>query len=342
MGAEKSRACSAPWPRFPAKDHHRIDFKWSPKLVESNVFLEACMGLRTALFVMAALGTALQGADINVGGSDRSYDLSVPAGKGPWPLVMALHGGGGRASRMERLTGLGALGAKEGFAVVYPEAQGRHWNDGRTDFQLESVADDVAFLMALRSRLVAEHVADPTRIYLCGISNGGLMALRMACEQGGLFAAVGVVAMNMSAAYDCYPPISVPICFIDGDTDPLVPHEGGEIRLFKRGKPRGRVRSFEDSLAFWAKVNHAMSHPEVMVLQPLDPKDACSVERWHYETGPQGAEVLAYLVKGGGHAWPGGWKYLPEFLVGKRTNNLDASAALWQFFSRNQRPASIN
>jgi polyhydroxybutyrate depolymerase len=300
---------------------------------------EAGMRIRALGLFMLAARLGLGASSLNVGGLERNYILTRPQGQGPWPLVIALHGGGGRISQMERLTGLGALGEKEGFAVAYPEAMDKHWNDGRSDFKLESNSDDVAFLLALRDRLIQDKVADPHQIYLCGISNGGLMALRMACEQGGLFAGVGVVSMNMSAAYDCYPVISVPICFIDGDEDPLVPHGGGDIRLFKRGKSRGKVRSFDDTLAYWARVNHTRPHPEIMDLPVLDPDDPCSIQRLHYESGPGGAEVLAYLVRGGGHAWPGGWKYLPSFLVGRRSTNLNASAALWQFFSRNRRDA---
>jgi len=288
-------------------------------------------------FVTMAFSVNLAAASLNVSGLDRGYILQTPEGKGPWPLVMALHGGGGTASRMEKLTGLGKLGKDEGFAVVYPDAIDKHWNDGRGDFKVESDADDVAFLLALRSRLVADRVADPERVYLCGISNGGMMTLRLACEQGGLFAAAGVVAMNMSASYDCAPMIGLPICFIDGDEDPLVPHAGGEIRLFKHGKARGKVRSFEESVAFWAKVNRVPSHPEVSLLPDLDPQDETRVERWHYEAGPSGTEVLAFLVKGGGHAWPGGWKYLPAFMVGRRSMDINASNELWQFFSRHKR-----
>ena len=290
------------------------------------------MKLSAFSFLFFALAASLPAANLMVGGLERSYFLETPDGRGPWPVIIALHGGGGKASQMEKLTGLGALGKREGFAVAYPEAKDKHWNDGRTDFKGESQADDAAFLMALRAKLVAEQLADPARIYLCGISNGGMMSLRMACEHSDAFAAVGVVAMNMSAAFDCAPQGPVPICFIKGDEDPLVPQDGGEIRLFKHGRARGKVRSFDESLAFWAKVNHCDLQPEISLLPDKDPSDGCRVESWNYEPSKDGVELKAFLIKGGGHAWPGGWKYLPDFLVGRRSMDIDASAELWGFF----------
>ncbi len=57
------------------------------------------------------------------GGLTRTYRIHIPPAytpAKPIPLVLALHGGGGRGVSMERLTGLSPIADKAGFIVVYP------------------------------------------------------------------------------------------------------------------------------------------------------------------------------------------------------------------------------
>jgi polyhydroxybutyrate depolymerase len=49
------------------------------------------------------------------------------------------------------------------------------------------------------------------------------------------------------------------------------------------------------------------------------------------------AAVVLYRIEGGGHAWPGGQQYLPEKIIGKTSQNLDASAVIWEFFQGSTR-----
>ena len=44
------------------------------------------------------------------------------------------------------------------------------------------------------------------------------------------------------------------------------------------------------------------------------------------------APPLVVALHGGGHTWPGGYQYLPEFLIGKTNRDLDASETIWNFF----------
>ena len=85
----------------------------------------------------------------------------------------------------------------------------------------------------------------------------------------------------------------------------------------------------EASLNFWLKQNRVIALPRVTLLPDLDPDDATRVELRNY--GPD--QVLAYVVKNGGHAWPGGWKYLGEWAIGKVSRDFNASTALLEFFS---------
>lgn len=270
-------------------------------------------------------------------GLERSYYLREPQGLDKarkLPLVLALHGGGGVGEKMNKLTGLSDLGEKEGFLAVFPEGVGRNWNDGRPgDFSKahRDHIDDVGFINALVEKLKTEYPVDPRRVYACGISNGAMMCFRLACEMAGTFAAVAAVGGSMPENLPglCHPEKPVAVMVIFGRQDPLVPYGGGYVSVL--GRKRGKVVPVEESLEFWARVNHCDLPEEAEALPDLDSKDGTRV----FKRSCGKVEIL--LVEGGGHTWPGGWQYLWEFLVGKTSRDFNASETIWKFFQRNHR-----
>ena len=160
-----------------------------------------------ACLTVAGLGSSplLAGADgdtprttvsreLDVLGASRGYLLDAPPRKGQTvPTVIVLHGDGGTPFQISQYFGFGPVAAREGFAVAYPEAKSRMWNDVRFVDQAKSLttrgAEDVAFLNLLVDDLVKAGIADPRRIYLTGLSNGGFMAMTMACLSPKRFAA---------------------------------------------------------------------------------------------------------------------------------------------------------
>src|SRR5262245_14096167 len=132
----------------------------------------------------------------------RLYKAKVPS-KTPMPLIFVLHGGGGSGSQMEELTRaqFNRLADKRNLLIVYPDGIGRSWNDGRSDLRVQAVqdnVDDVAFLKSLADKIAEQNSVDRRRIYSTGISNGGLMSYRLACDAADFVAAVAPVAANLS------------------------------------------------------------------------------------------------------------------------------------------------
>jgi len=260
----------------------------------------------------------------------NSYDQSRPT-----PLVVVLHGGGGTGKGMVKLTGFNAIADRENFIVVYPNGVENHWNDGRGiqryRTQVENI-DDVGFISALVDRLSDELNIDAKRIYVTGISNGGMMSHRLGCELSQKIAAICPVAsnipVNMASAWEPSRPVSVLI--INGTDDPLVPWGGGDIR-FGRAK-LGEVLSVADTVKFWVGKNRCALSPAITQVQDKDPADGTKVRKESYGGCRHGAEVVLYAIEGGGHTWPGGLQYLPESIIGRTSREFNASEVIWQFF----------
>jgi len=259
----------------------------------------------TLFTLIFALATAVYAGDIKkqitVDGEDREYYVHVPAGydgSEPVALVLGLHGGGGKA---DQLTGFNNISDKEGFIVVYPQGKNKRWNDGRIIKRLIKTKDmdDVKFLGDVVKKMTDEYNIDESRIYSTGISNGGFMSYRLAAENPDTFAAVAGVASQVTENLrDKYAPKSpVPVMMILGDEDPLVPYNGGDVKVL--GMKRGRVISAGDSVSLWVDNNGCNKTPNTSHYENTDTTDASIVRRDAY-TSDTGGDVILLTVEGGG------------------------------------------
>ena len=299
-----------------------------------------------AFFGVAALCgiVAHQNADdrrgrLEVDGRERSYELHVPKnydGNQPIPLVLALHGRFGTGAGEEKLAHLDKLSDKHAFWVVYPNGLGRSWADGRAATPSDkSGTDDVKFISALIDNMEQEYKVDTKRIYATGMSNGGFMSGRLACDLSNRIAAVAIVAASLSenTAATCNPVQPVSVMIIQGSDDPLVPLEGGTLR---RGGSGGSVLSHQAAVQKFVELNRCNSQPKKEHLADRA-NDGTTVDAEWYASCADGTQVHGYVVNGGGHTWPSGMPYLPAAMIGKTTHNLDASELIWHFFSGHHR-----
>jgi polyhydroxybutyrate depolymerase len=74
------------------------------------------------------------------------------------------------------------------------------------------------------------------------------------------------------------------------------------------------------------------TQPVEEALPDTDPKDGCTIKRFTYGHGQGGTEVVLYRIEGGGHTWPGGPQYFPQFLLGRVCRDIDATQVIWDFF----------
>lgn len=286
------------------------------------------------------LDIGLKTHQITVDGLQRTYRVAIPPlVTDPMPLVLVLHGGGSGdrgVGQVIRYTQFTRVALREKFIAVYPSGVDGNWNDGRgVDFitaQKEDI-DDVKFIRAVVDEVAKEHPVDRSRVFSTGISNGAFMSNRLAAEASDLVAAVAPVVGGMAPAiaerFAADYPVSLFV--IQGDADPLVPYSGGEVGA-RFGKKRGRTIKSSEVIAKYLKRNRVKGKPTVSTLPDAATDDGTTTEAHVYREGEAGTKVKVYIVKNGGHTWPGKRQYLPEKLVGKTSQDFDATEAIWEFF----------
>jgi polyhydroxybutyrate depolymerase len=276
------------------------------------------------------------------GGRERIYYVHTPTGYTPaksWPLVFIIHGRFGTGPGMQRIAHFDDFADREGILAVYPDGIRRSWADGRGDSPAESEGvDDVAFFAALLDKLEATYSIDPARVYASGVSNGGFMSFRLACDPAlsARIAAIAPVAasFSMRQSQRCQPSRPVPVIQVNGTDDPLVPYKGGEVS-HRRGDV---VPSATGSAKDWARLDGCAADPARDSLPPRT-TDGLETRREIYSGCRDHSEVALYSIIGGGHTWPGGKQYLPQFIVGKTSRDIDANEIIWQFFQAHPLPS---
>jgi polyhydroxybutyrate depolymerase len=236
---------------------------------------------------------------IEVAGQKRSAVVVEPERlkRVPRTTIIVLHGGSNSTGkRIQASLGLDESVRSAGIALVYPDALERRWN-----ITGDAGSDDPAFLRALAARLVSDGVADRQRIYLIGVSNGGMLALRVACQQGDYLAGVGALIAGLPAKLQagCKPP-PMSLMLLAGTADPLVPYQGGAVNLvnFKED-----VLPAQTTLNLFATADSCSAQVNLHEVPDRDPTDGSRViiER------PIGCKHFVEFVRveGGGHTLPG-------------------------------------
>jgi polyhydroxybutyrate depolymerase len=217
--------------------------------------------------------------------------------------------------------------------LVCPQGIERHWNDGRPVSRwrahLENI-DDVGFIEAVVDEVARAYPVDRRRIFATGISNGGMMSYRLACERPDLIAAIAPVASSMAEGFGCSPDLPVSVLILNGTDDPLVPYDGGPVGFGRQDL--GQVIPTDEVWQMWAKLNQCAEEPSEVWLAEQSPGDGTRVQVRTYPECADGTQVTLFRIEGGGHTWPGGPQYLPERLVGRVSQELDAGRTIWDFF----------
>ncbi|MBK9176149.1 MAG: T9SS type A sorting domain-containing protein [Flavobacteriales bacterium] len=283
--------------------------------------------LSTAIAFLA-IPVSAQPDTIIVGALERTFTVRLPSvydGSTPLPLVIAMHGGFGSGTQLESQSQLTVKAEQEGFIMVYPDGVPsligiRTWNAGGCcGYAMNNSIDDVGFIDALLDTLFDELAIDPLRVYATGMSNGGFMSYRLACELSERIAAIAPVAATMTIAA-CQPARPVPVISIHSYLDESVPYLGGVGNGVSN-----HYNSPQDSV-----LNAFAAHANCTVLNDTVQHDASmTVIRWH--DCDCGAEVITYRTQDGGHSWHGG---IGTGIGDPPSQTVSANDLMWDFFQQ--------
>lgn len=278
---------------------------------------------------------------ILVEGIERSYYLFVPKTVasntvGKYPLLLAFHGATGNPLQFQKSTQFNTLAQQKGYIVAYPAGINKRWNDGRNG-KFAPPVNDVLFTKIMLAEIKHRYPINTNKIYATGISNGGFMVQRLACELSETFSAIAsvVATIGQNYALTCNPKKPVPLLMINGTEDPLVPWNGGEMKRANGGF----ILSVPDTVQFWLTHNQNNAPATTTKLGATKPVDTTTVWKTQYlqPQHPQ-KEVTLISVIGGGHTWFGsGGGELPSFIIGANTNKLNTSTEVINFFETHAR-----
>ncbi len=251
-------------------------------------------------------------------GVRRHYLVHVPINYRPGTqsaLVLNFHGLGSNSQEEENLSGMSDKAEQEGFIVIYPDGIDARWNTGPgVDGQ-----GDMQFLRELVDTIKSQYNIDPKRIYATGISNGGGMTNRLACEAADLIAAIAPVAGGYNFWEDCQPSRPVPVLAFHGLDDNIIPYMGGQ--------PPSMAPPIQDWAAAWAARNGCLTESEI-----TNAEEQVIVNSW--SDCQADADVILYALGGHGHSWPGS-PSMPRAITSQVVN---ATNTMWDFFKMHPIP----
>ena len=277
----------------------------------------------------AVLSSAVLADSQTVRLADRSYVIDLPADPFGAPVIVALHGGGGNPAQFARNSGLSRPANAQGFAVVYPAGTGLErlqrlaWNGGYCcGAAARDGVEDIAFLDAVIADATSRFGLDPARIYMTGMSNGGLMTEVYAAARPGRLQAAASVSGSMDVAHTKVGG-PVPMLIIHGTLDPRVPFDGGV------GRDGTKAVNWSSVPQVVAAFVRAAGGSLAVTTRVVDPAEDGMRVRWSDHTTATGRVMVRLLaIEGGGHVWPGGRRAARE----GGTRDIDANTEVLRFF----------
>jgi polyhydroxybutyrate depolymerase len=291
-----------------------------------------------SVLTLSALAQQQKDEQITVDGIQRKFVTYIPSltnSTGKLPIIISLHGRFGRGEQMMHFADFRPLAEKEKFIVVCPDGIDRSWDSGGPTPAERKGINDVKFIDQLITYIINTYNGDAKRVYVTGMSNGGFMSSRLACELNNRIAAIAAVGAAMGKGMPYQPNKPIPVMYIQGTTDPLVPFTGGTMT---KGARYG-IYGHEEVLKLWAATDNCNPNPVITDL-PDNANDGTSIIKEEYTNKATGVKVIGYTITNGGHTWPDGTQYLPKHIIGGVSHNLDACEVIWDFFKGYALPAN--
>ena len=257
----------------------------------------------------------------------REYRLYLPPnyqGFESLPLIFNLHGFGSNMLQQDIYSGLNLVADTAKFFICTPQGFQDSWNVG---WLIGSTKDDVGFINALIDTISAEYNVDLNAVFSTGMSNGGFMSYRLACELDDRIRAVASVAGGMEEGQTqiCSPNAPTPVMQIHGTADDVVLYNGTAFVSI----------AVENLISQWVDRNGCLMDGDTIPVPDIAPNDGATAERIEYNDCNGESRVVFYKVTGGGHSWPGA-PQIPD--LDPTCQDFKASHEIWLFFKQYTTP----
>ena len=270
-------------------------------------------------------------------GIERFYILHIPKNynaEKPAPLLVAMHGGGGDMNYQADDSKYKLITKSEemGFVALFPNGTSKFksgkfatWNAGKCcGYGRDQKIDDVGFIRSMIQTTKSQLSIDEKKVFATGMSNGGMMSYRLACEMSDVFTAVAPVA-GTDNTIDCKPVRPISLLHIHAQNDDHVLFNGGIGKGANEDKAAiTDFNSVPASITKWVQLNSCKSTPQ-RVLQ----KTGAYCDE--YTGCKKNVSVKLCVTEMGGHSWPGGNKPRGE----KPSQAISANDVMWDFFQSN-------
>jgi len=262
---------------------------------------------------------------IEFDGESINYRLFIPSGYDESinvPLVFSLHGFGGNGPSQQAYDDLWQVADTAGFIIAYPTAFNNTWNAGTDYYAPYTSFNDVGLISALIDSINQDYSIDLTRVYATGMSNGGDMVYRLACELSDRIAAIGSVTGTMITDIysSCNPEYNMPIIHFHGTADDISNINGGP-----------GWESLRNTMLLWRSLNSCSTIAGIPVAN-TDMEDNTRAKNFRSDCSESRLDF--YIIKNGGHTWPGTpYNTWSIFSFGYTSGDINGSTEIWKFFS---------
>ena len=265
----------------------------------------------------------------------RFYKVHIPKNynpETPTPLLVAFHGGGGDMNYQsnDKFYKQITKSEEKGYIVAFPNGISRFksgklatWNAGKCCGEArDTKADDVGFIKEMIAKISSQTNIDKNKIFATGMSNGGMMSYRLACEMSETFKGIAAVA-GTDNTIDCAPKNPISVLHIHAKNDDHVLYQGGAGSGSSKNKSQVTdYVSVPATISKWVKFNGCSETPK-RVLEV--PGAYCDL----YSSCKNNVEVKLCVTETGGHSWPGGVKPRGD---DKTSHAISANDVMWDFF----------
>jgi polyhydroxybutyrate depolymerase len=182
----------------------------------------------------------------------------------------------------------------------------------------------VGFIRQVVENVTHQLNIDRRKIFATGMSNGGMMAQRLACEMSDVFKGVAPVA-GTDNTKSCSPQKPISILEIHAKDDDHVLFNGGAGPGVQDKSKVTEFTSVPETISRWVKRNSCDTKAKRVLDKPGAYCDS-------YSQCKDGVEVRLCVTETGGHSWPGGKKVRGG--EKQPSNAIIADDVMWDFFNR--------